>query len=201
MKRLAILLLTSVMAIACFGCTSNEPSQPESSSSSAEASVDQHGFNTPVAEPPIPCTKKAEIGNVSIMVPEEWEARVGVGGYLKIASENGVTGSMNVDESDMNASNSDEELSAFMIENRDRVVNEGFTVEDEVKVERNGDLAYIILPFTSTQTYEDGETTDFWGYSFCGYDNELITADLSCTEENKEILETFRWILENVQVS
>ena len=218
MKRFAILLTTTAMALCLFGCTSNDSAgSAESSSSEAESSssestaaetpvnnaadsLDMHSISAPVDEPPIPCTKKAEIQNVSIMVPEDWTAEVGIGGYLNIASGDNISGSLSVEESDMNANNSDEEIMVFVNETMEQA--EGFTIEEGLKVERKGNLAYVIVPFSATQPSQTGEgTQDFWGYSMCGYDDELIIADMSCTTDDKDVLGTFRWILENIEVS
>ena len=216
MKRLVISLAAAVMAFSLFGCASNDSannsSEADSAQSSSEAAssnaavnnaadaMDMHAITAPVNEPPIPCTKKAELQNVSIMVPEDWTAEVGIGGYLKIISGETISGSLSIQESDMNANNSDEEIMVFVNDTLEQA--QGFTIEEGLKVERKGDLGYVIVPFSATQPKQNGESgvQDFWGYSYCGYANELIIADLSCTTDDKDVLGTFRWILENIQI-
>ena len=205
MKRWIISLVAVVFAVSLFGCASNDASSSSSQSSSSEAASDAagdiHGIAGPISKPPIACTKKATVGNVSVMVPEDWSAEVGLGGYLAIETDNNVVhGTISIDESDMNASNSDEEIMVYVNETTERVASNGFTVDEGLKVERKGDLAYVIVPFSAVQQDQEGKDQSYWGYSLCGYDNELIIADFSSKEQNNDILQTFRWILENIQV-
>lgn len=206
MKRFAIIISVVALALSCFGCATNSGSQSgDSQSSSSDATVtvteDLLGVSNPVAEPPIPCTKKVEFQNVSFMIPEEWESGVGVGDYMKVWSGEDIFGSMNIEASDLNANNTDEELLVLPNSTKDQQVANGFTLEETFTVNRKGDLGYVIIPFSAIQKDADGKEQKFWGYSFCGYDNELITANFSSTKEDKDVLATFRWILENIEVS
>lgn len=211
MKRLAVLISIIALALLCFGCASNEASNGSSQSNDAQSSVasnaneatteDLVGIMGPVAEPPIACTKKLDFQNVTLMIPEDWEAQVGMGEYLKISYGKEIFGSMDVQESDLNANNSDEELLVFVNSTKEQQINNGFILDENFTVTRKGELGYILIPFKATQDTQEGKSQDFWGYSFCGYDNELITANLSCTKDDKDVLATFRWILENMEVS
>lgn len=212
MKRWTISLVAVFFTVSLFGCASNDASSSISQSSyestsdamsdaTSDVGADLHGIASPISEPPIACTKKAEVGNVSVMIPEDWSADISIGGYLAIETDNDVVyGTIRVDESDMDASNRDDEIMTFVNDTMESVVNNGFIIGEGLKVERKGDLAYVIVPFSAVQQDQEGKDQSYWGYSLCGYDNELIIADFSSTEQDNDILQTFRWILENIQV-
>lgn len=204
MKRFAVIISVVALALSCFGCSSNSQSSDNQSSSSdatVVVSEDILEISNPVPEPPIACTKKVEFQNISFMIPEEWESGIGVGDYMKVWSGEDIFGSMNIEASDLNANNTDEELLALPNSTREQQVANGFVLEEAFTVNRKGDLGYVIIPFAATQKDADGNEQNFWGYSFCGYDNELITANFSVTRNDKDVLATFRWILENIEVS
>lgn len=226
MKRILIPIIAAAISLCMFGCASNDASSDatqssgaetqastsdsgassadassQQSSDSQESATDLHGITGPISEPPIPCTKKATLGNVSIMVPEDWTAEVGIGGYLKINSGDNIVGSLSIEESDLNASSSDEDVMVFVNQTMEAQKDAGFTIEEGLKVERKGNLAYVLVPFSAEQEDANGKTQNFWGYSMCGYDDELIIVDMSDTENDKDVLMTFRWIIENLQVN
>lgn len=196
MKRLFISIVAIALSLCAFGCTTESSSS--SASSEVESVTDMHSITSPVSEPPIACTKNVDFENISITIPEEWNAEVGVDGNLKVYSGDDISGTITVQESDISANNSDEELMTFV---NDRLGQaENFTIDEGFKVMRSGDFAYVIVPFTGVRS-DQGSTQEFYGYSLCGFANELIIAEFSCFEDNKDVLTTFHWILENLQVN
>lgn len=213
MKRFAVIIAICAMAFSLVfvaGCSSGDSSQSSASSDaatqdgadgSAETGVDSLGVAYPVAEPPIPCTKEATVKNVTVKVPEAWTTEIGVGGYLKIVYESTINGSVGIDDTMLNAESTQDDFVEFINSTMAQSsMYFGLSFGENPVIEQKGDLAYTIIPFSADSSDENGEAQAYWGYSYCGFDKELILADFSCEENDPEVLATFRWILENIQI-
>lgn len=222
MKRLVAYLASIALAMSLFGCSSGEPSgngstQTESSASTADntatnasASTSQSGpytdifgISSEIAEPPIPCTQRQRVENLVVMIPEDWEAEIGTGGYLKITSGTDVRGFLGLEDSgDTTFDEADIEssLTDFVNQNLSQISSSEFTMDTNAAIQKKDDLTYVIIPFTDSYSNDEGKTTNQYGYSYCGYDDEIIIGDFITTKDDKDVLGTFRWILSNIQI-
>lgn len=219
MKYVPTILVAFMLTFALCGCvaqhsdsddagSSQETSASSSSSKAKQAQTskaygaDMLGTPIPVHEPPIKCGKQIDLGNVTIHVPKKWKVKVDEGaGTLNITGGKNISGTMTIQDYDTTDVKSEEDLQEFVGTLLNQAKENGYFLEEKFAIEHIGNLIYTIIPYSAEVEVNDGKMKEFWGYSYCGYDNELIVFELTTEKENADVLATFRWIMENLKVN